>query len=112
VTATTPFTSIRNSVMLDPLLYGVGFAPSSVTGGATIEASVFLNASAPLGGVTVQLTSDRPDVAPVPASVFVPAGLSEVDFAIATSPVAAAVNVNITASYAGASPVATLTVTP
>lgn len=42
----------------------------------TNGASLLLNASAAMSGVTVQLSSDQPGVASVPASVVVPAGFS------------------------------------
>jgi len=110
--ATTPSFSAKNTIVVDPLLGGVGFAQNSVKGGGSLLAGVFLNASAPLNGITVQLSSDHPSVASVPASVVVPQGLSQVLFQIQTFAVAANTNVQITSSYAGAVQTATLTVTP
>ena len=110
--AAAPSFSAKNTITVYPLLGGVGFAQNPFKGGGSLLAAVFLDASAPLGGVTVQLSSDNPTVASVPASVAVPQGLSQVLFQIQTSAVAANTNVNITSSYAGATPIATLTVTP
>ncbi len=103
---------MKNTIVVNPLLAGVGFAQNPVKGGGTLLAGVFLSASAPLDGITVQLSSDHPSVASVPASVVVPQGLSQVLFQIQTSTVAANTAVQITSSYAGAVQTATLTVTP
>ena len=112
ITASTPLMSVRNTVILDPLLSGVEPDQDQVQGGQTLQASVFLNASASLGGVTVYLASDQPAIASVPDSVFVKDGLSEANFAIQTSPVSANTTVNITSSYGPAASTVSLTVTP
>ncbi len=112
ITAANPLMAVRNTVTLDPLLSDIGFSTGAVVGGSTVEASVFLNASAPLGGITVQLSSDQPGVAAVLPNAFVPGGLAAADFSITTSRVSTSVNVNITATYAGAAAVATLVLTP
>jgi uncharacterized protein (TIGR03790 family) len=104
--------SVRNTITVYPLLSGLGFAQNSVKGGTLLTAAVFLNASAPLSGITVTLSSDQPGVASVPASVVVLQGLSQALFQIQTSTVGSNTNVNITSSYAGATQPATLTVTP
>jgi hypothetical protein len=61
---------------------------------------------------TVFLSSSNPAIASVPASVSLPSGGESVDFAIATSAVTSATNVTITATYAGSTNSATLTVAP
>jgi uncharacterized protein (TIGR03790 family) len=104
--------SLVNTVTLYPLLSGVGFSTNPVKGGLSLTGTVYLNASAPLGGVTVQLASDTPGVASVPATVIVPAGLARANFPIQTTAVGASTPVKITASHGGASSDATLTVTP
>jgi hypothetical protein len=60
----------------------------------------------------VQLSSDTPAVAAVPASVNIPAGLAQGRFNITTAAVAANTTVKITSSYAGASNTVALTITP
>jgi uncharacterized protein (TIGR03790 family) len=112
VTASNASVSVANTFVLDPLLGGLGFEANSVKGGQSMPAAVFLNASAPIGGITVQLSTDQPNVSSVPASVYVPEGLSEADFVVTTYPVASNTTVNITASYGGGSQQASLTVTP
>jgi len=110
--ATAPPFTTRNSITVYPLLSGLGFAQNPFKGGGSLLAGVFLNASAPLGGITVQLSSDQPGVASVPASIMVPQGLSQALFQVQTSTVGSNTTVNISSSYAGATQSATLTITP
>ena len=112
VTASTSSMSVANTMVLDPVLAGVALAQSSVQGGTSVAATLYLNASAPMANAVVQLSSDHPSIVIVPASVTVPAGLSAVNFTVNTNSVSASTNVNITSSYAGATSVTTLTVTP
>ena len=112
VTATAGSTAVTNTISVYPLLSGAGFASNPATGGGTLQAAVSLNGNAPVGGVVVQLSSDTPAVASVPASVTIPAGLTQATFNIATTAVAANTTVNITSSFAGASNTAALTITP
>ncbi len=53
----------------------LSFAPASVTASTTMQTrlTLTLSAPAPAGGVTVNLSSDNPAVATVPAAVFIPA---------------------------------------
>jgi len=95
-----------------PLLSGVEFGANPATGGGFVEAVLGLNSNAPIGGAVVTLSSDTPGVASVPASVTVPAGLTQVNFYIATTAVGANTTVNITATYAGASDTEQLTIQP
>jgi len=73
---------------------------ASVIGGASVSASVQINAPAPAGGVVVTLGSNNPSVT-VPATVMVPEGSSSAPFSIGTSPVASQVKAAISASYGG-----------
>ena len=97
---------------MNPLLAGAYFGQDRVAGGATVSGAVYLNTSAPMGGVQVQLASDRPDLASLPSSVFVPAGLSIATFPLITAAVGENTAINITALYAGAAQTTTVTVTP
>ena len=84
--------------------------PASVTGGQSATGTATLSGPAPAGGAVVSLASANP-AASVPSSVTVPAAASSANFTINTSTVASTTVGNITATYAGASKSATLTVT-
>jgi hypothetical protein len=82
--------------------------PTSVRGGTASIGTVTLSAPAPAGGAEVPLSSSNAAVAPVPASVTVPAGATSASFTVSTSPVTASTSVTI-----GAANYSTLlTVTP
>jgi hypothetical protein len=120
VTASAGAFSATNTVSLIPLLIGPAFplnpiqngVASEVKGGTTVAALMTLNASAPLGGITVQISSDQPDLAAVPNSITVPAGLSKVAFAIPTTAVPANSPVTLTSSYGGKTNKISLILTP
>jgi hypothetical protein len=78
-------------------LYGSG----SATGGKTISIRVTMWGTAPAGGAVIKLTSDRPKVIPVPATVTIPAGESQVLFKVKSTAVTESVSVLITAEYKG-----------
>lgn len=79
-------------------------SPSSMRGGSTSTSNwLWLANPAPSTGATVQLTSSNPAVAGVPASVVVAPGATSASFSITTSPVAANLDVVITASAGGTS---------
>ena len=92
-------------------LQSVQLSPGSITAGAiTTKNQVVLSAPAPMGGVTVILSSSNVGVASVPASVLVPAGSTTAVFTIQAGTVGGATSATITASYLGVSQTATLTV--
>jgi hypothetical protein len=90
-------------------LSSLALNPSSVTGGQTTTGTVSLTAAAPTGGALVGLASANP-AASVPSSVTVPANSSSASFTVNTTSVGATTAGNITATYAGVSKSATLTV--
>jgi subtilisin family serine protease len=92
----------------------LSLSPSSVAGGAaTTNNRVYLNSAAPPGGATVTLVSSDPTLATPPPTVTIPAGSTYSSyFTIATSAVLTSTPVTMTASYAGATRQATLTLTP
>ena len=97
-------------VWVDPAPPGVIVLSSlSVT---STQGVVTLNGPAPEGGAIVSLASSNPSVASVPSTATVGSGLSSATFAITTSSVTTTSSVDITASYGGATRVATLTVNP
>lgn len=112
ITASFSNVTVTNTLSVYTLLAGLGFSQTQVKGGATVNAAVLLNASAPLAGATVQLSSDHPNVVAVPPSLTVAAGLSQASFTLTTAAVSANTTVKITASYGGATATSTLTVTP
>lgn len=105
---TTPTTPATPST---PGVASLALSPATVTGGTPSTATVTLSAAAPAGAV-VTLTSSNPTVAAVPVSVPVTAGQTSATFQVTTTAVTASTPVTITATYGGASSMATLTVTP
>jgi len=122
VSATTPvtITATYNGIAATATLMVDPPAPSTVTltqtgviGGKTVGGSVTLNAPAPVGGLTVSLSSSNPSVATPPVSVQVAAGATtSPNFKIATNPVSSQTVVTISATYLGNSAFANLTVAP
>lgn len=71
-----------------PALSRVTVNPTDVIGGTSATGSVTLSAAAPVGGLQIQLSSDDPAAATVPAVVTVPAGATSAGFPITTNVVA------------------------
>ena len=71
--------------------------PANVVGGRSAWVYVYLNGPASVAGTTVNLTSDNPSAASVPATVTIPSGLAGERFPIATYPVDSSTVANITA---------------
>src|SRR5262245_47548483 len=85
----------QNSFGILPILYGMSLSNESVVGGTSVNATVTLQSAAPAGGTMVRLVSSDPNIVRPPATVFIPAGATDVDFAIPTSAVAVATRVII-----------------
>ncbi len=66
-------------------LTGFSINPTSILGGGTAQATVTIGAPAPQGGVTINLESAKPAIAPVPASVTIEPGQTSVVFDIPTT---------------------------
>jgi len=75
--------------------------PATVKGDTNSTGKVRLTDPAPVGGVTISLVSSDAVTAQVPASVSIAEGAKTAAFDIATTPVDAVTNVDITASYVG-----------
>ena len=90
-------------------LNGLGVSPSSVTGGQSATGTVTLTGAAGAAGAVVGLASANP-AASLPSLVTVPAAASSANFVVNTSTVSSTTVGNITATYAGISKSATLTV--
>lgn len=107
--ATSAPLTIRVSTVL-PAPTALSLSPSTVVGGRSVKATVTLSSYA--GGI-VSLSSSKPGVATVPATVLVPAGSNSASFTVQTTRVTARTSVVISArtgALLGKS--ATLTVVP
>ncbi|HEX7152948.1 MAG TPA: RHS repeat-associated core domain-containing protein [Thermoanaerobaculia bacterium] len=83
-----------------------------VSGGST-TATVTLVAAAPAGGATVTLSTDRPDLVTVPATVTVPQGQTEAQFVVTSAaPVATSDYAQLVATSGGAEVDAGLQIDP
>lgn len=111
ITATFGTSTLNNTLVAQPLLSSISVSPTSVIGGAAVSGYIFLNSSAPAGGIVVSLSSNNSAVT-VPATVGVSEGASGAQFIITTSGVPATTVVTITASYAGAKKISTLSLNP
>ena len=85
----------QNSFGILPILYGTSFNGESVVGGTSVNATITLQAPAPPGGTTVRLVSSDPTIVRPPATVFIPAGATDIDLSIPTSAVSVPVRVII-----------------
>jgi hypothetical protein len=90
----------------------LSISPQTIQSQGQPQATVTLANAAPAGGALVLLSSNDTGAARVPANVTVPGGARSTSFIIDTSTVINNTTVVITATYAGASMSATLTVTP
>jgi uncharacterized protein (TIGR03790 family) len=100
-----------NTLGVVPMLGGVSLIVASVVGGGPVTAAVVLNANAPVGGTTVTLSSNKPSVLPVPASVTVPEGASQSVFTLSSNPISANATVTIQASLGSTITSTSITVT-
>jgi hypothetical protein len=85
----------QNSFGILPIFYGMSLSNESVVGGTLVNATVTLQSAAPPGGTTVRLISSDPNIVTPPATVFIPAGATDVDLTIPTSAVSIATRVII-----------------
>src|SRR5207253_227105 len=70
-------------------LTSVTLSVAGVTGGNSVNGTVFLNANAPAGGASGTLATSNLSAARVPPTVLVPAGLGFATFTVTPSPVSA-----------------------
>lgn len=94
-----------------PPIASLTFNPTSVPAGTTSTGTVTLTAAAPVGGATINLSSNNAAVV-VPTTVTVPAGQNTVTFAANTTAIQATVTATVTASTTTNSVTGNLTVTP
>lgn len=103
--------SIAN-VKITPVLAALKLGKTSTTGGIAVGGTVALTGPAYSGGIVVNLSSDNPAVARVPATVTVPQGVSTASFTVSTSAVSAPTQVTLTASSGDSVKTVVLTVDP
>ena len=114
ITAEASSATLTAALEIDPStltqLSSFSVTPASVQGGTSFSGTVGLSAAAPLGGVSVQVSSDDTVVTP-PAFVAVQANSSTANFTIPTGAVTAVHTVNLTATL-GNSQTRQVTVVP
>lgn len=89
----------------------VGVSPNNVVGGTSVTLSVMLDANAPFGGSTVNLSYSTASVfKTAPKSVAVPQGQKLASIAVVTKPTANTTPVTISATLGSSSAQTTLTV--
>ncbi len=88
----------KTVTLVASVILSVGVSPNVVIGGVATTGTVTLTGGAPTGGKLTSLSTNKPAVASVPATVNVQAGNSSVEFAITTFGVNANQGVVITAT--------------
>lgn len=96
--------------VIAPAIGRIVLVPATITGGNSSTGTLTLNGSAPIGGVTVTLSSDNPVATITPSSVVIPAGSNTGTFTVTTTVVAALTTAKIRATYNGLTQTTTLTV--
>jgi hypothetical protein len=86
--------------------------PSSIGSGGTIEGTAWIDGLAPVGGFVVNLASDAPTIASVPASVTIPVNAASCPFSVSTSPVTSLTPVVISATANSVTKTTTMTLAP
>lgn len=94
---TVPFTVVAPEISLT-------VAPTSVTGGTEVKATVSLNGTAPAGGVSGTIVSGGPAVVVPEPGFHVAAGTSSVEKVLGTVPVDQDTTVTVSASTTGGTP--------
>jgi hypothetical protein len=90
----------------------IALLPAKVIGGNSSRLKVTLNQAAPVGGISVALTSANPAMVTAPVSVTIAKGHTAASVELATIAVTTSTTVALTASYNNATAGATLTVNP
>jgi hypothetical protein len=93
-------------------LKSLALGPNTVAGGKTTKATITLTAPAGPGGVVVQLTSEKPNLATVPTTITIPAGQRSATFTVNTKATPRTQWLKISATIAGVTRRTVLTVTP
>ncbi len=112
ITGTTVSSSFANTLTVGSLLSAVVFNPPIAASDSIKSGTIFLNDYAPSGGITVELTSDDANIAPVPATVRIEEGKFRADFTFKTGIVVNETTATITALLNGAKEITSLTIVP
>jgi hypothetical protein len=105
------FTAVLTVV--PPSLTSLSLNPSNVKAGGDSTCTVTLSGPVPSGGVVISLASSNSGAAEVPSTVTVPAGAVKATFEVESNLlVLSQTNVTISASHAGVTRTASLTVVP
>lgn len=104
--------SSRNTVItVHPFtIRSLSIAPQVVVGGQNATGTLSFPLPVPDSGVTITLTSERPGIVSVPATVNVPAGVTSYNFTVTTVPTHTTESVRVTASFGSSSQSAFITV--
>jgi len=94
-----------------PVLNAISLTPNPVVGGSNATGTVTLSSAAPVGGISIALTSDS-SVAGVPVTVVVPQGATTGTFTITTTAVTSNTAVTVSAASNGLTKIKTFTVKP
>ncbi|MCW5938902.1 MAG: hypothetical protein KF884_04825 [Fimbriimonadaceae bacterium] len=105
---------ITTRLSLQPWLQSFSVAPNVVVGGAGVTASVTLAAPAPVGGLAVDLSVDKPSLVdlPTPSRVVVPEGANFANIVVPTKGVDADEIVTFFATYQGTTISSAVTLQP
>jgi hypothetical protein len=87
-------------IVKEPVLSSLS-VQSVYRAGGSGKITARLSGPAPSGGITIKLTSSRPGILPVPASIKIPAGYQNGTITVYPAMVATEVSVTLTASYDG-----------
>ena len=102
----------------------VGIFPATVVGGQSATGVVWLNGVAPSGGLVLTLSKHQPVgftfgasrnvplPVTIPATINVPAGATQVEFPVTTSPVSSQLYVDVMASLGGVGQLGKISITP
>lgn len=113
LTATLGTSTASASVTVTPLSLGTVLAiPGEVEGGTNDTVRPQLTGPAPAGGAQVSLTSSNPALAPLPASVTIPAGSSSTPITVSTGVVTAKTTVTFTATWNGSTATGQVVIDP
>jgi uncharacterized protein (TIGR03790 family) len=82
ITADTGQTTIRNTIVIFPVLSSLVNEKPSLRPGESMRALIVLNRAAPAGGYKIEVSSDHPAILKVPAEVTAPAGARSVEFQV------------------------------
>ena len=98
-----------NLTVYPPNIQSLTLSPSTVKGGHTATGTITLNAVAPVGGISVTMTTTTP-LTGAPMTVLIPAGKSSASFQIPTPKVTQVTKASVVATLNGVNTSATLTI--